>query len=112
MLSVRQAWRDGDPPPLPAADSQQSLVHARNHIPHPDVSVVRAIPLVAVERNRHKTGSFVLEFILKGNYAEVMGSETGWRCDLSSPGVKGDSVHEGTVVVVPHVIPHHSPACA
>lgn len=33
-------------------------------------------------------------------------------CDLSSPGVKGESVQEGTVVVVPDVIPDHRLACA
>lgn len=32
--------------------------------------------------------------------------------DLSSPGVKGDSIQEGTVVVVPDVIPDYSLACA
>lgn len=47
LLSIRQAWRDDDPPPLSNADSQQSLVHAWNHIPHPNVRVVCAIPLVA-----------------------------------------------------------------
>lgn len=50
LLSIRQAWRDDDPPPLSNADSQQSLVHAWNHIPHPNVRVVCAIPLVAVKR--------------------------------------------------------------
>lgn len=44
-------WRDDDPPPLPNADSQQGLVHAWNHIPHPDVGVVRGVPLVAVGGN-------------------------------------------------------------
>lgn len=34
------------------------------------------------------------------------------QCDRSSPGVKGDSVQEGTVVVVPDIIPSHRLAWA
>lgn len=65
-------WRDDDPPPLPNADSQQGLVHPRNHIPHPDVGVVCAIPLVAGGSNRR--AQFNINFFFKLElYTDVMG---------------------------------------
>lgn len=50
VLSIRQMWRDGNSPPLPSADPQQSLIHTWNHVTHPDVGVVGAVPLVAAKK--------------------------------------------------------------
>lgn len=33
-------------------------------------------------------------------------------CKSSSPGVKGQSIQEGAVVMIPNIIPSHRPTCA
>lgn len=48
LFSISKVWRNDDSPPFPYADSQQGLVHPRDHIAHPNVGVVCAVPLVAV----------------------------------------------------------------
>lgn len=106
-------WRNDDSPPLPDADPQQGLVHALDHIPHPDVRVVSAVPLITgINALYHKLHIFL------GVSVETEEFKPTWRLlnnvlpDPSSPGVKGDAVQERSVVMVPNVVAHHGPACA
>lgn len=97
ILSIRQVWRDGNSPLLPEAEPQQSLIHTWNHVTHPDVGVVGAVPLVAVHSqenwggSNHVTGSNMIDMgsklqtKQKENVANWLKTELTWcqRCPRS-----------------------------
>lgn len=94
--------RDSDLPSLPHTDSQETLVHACDHISHPNVGVVGAVSLVAVGRQGY---SVLSSFIRVKNLLIVLITDSALSF---SPCVKGDSVQEGAVVVVTDVISNNS----
>lgn len=57
-------WRNSDLPLLPNAESQQALIHPHYYVPHPNVGVVSAVPLVAGDNKKAKNASLCLNLKL------------------------------------------------
>lgn len=65
-------WRNSDLPLLPNAESQQALIHPHYYVPHPNVGVVSAVPLVAGDNKKAKNESLCLNLKLYGSDATAV----------------------------------------